>query len=240
MLSTISDEKLVADFLNEHKYEDRDGSTKNWKLLITENEINKINDYVADEINKKFIGKKIVIASILKGAVYFTVDLTRRLTIPYSLYFIEASSYKNKQTQCEELELLSKIIPSKFEGKTVILIDELFDNGLTLHQVKSKLLSEVPTLKEDDIFTCVLFKKDKETSYPSPDLIGFNNLPNVWVVGYGLDDKQEKRGWKHLFAVPKSEGIIKHSHDNLFDDPDYYDVVRNDIKSHISELSAKM
>ena len=240
MLTTISDEKLTSDFLEEHKNEDRDSTTQNWKLLITEKEINIINDYVADVINKKFVGKNIVIASILKGAVYFTVDLTRRLTIPYSLYFLEASSYKNKQTQCEELELLSKIVPSKFEGKTVILIDELFDNGLTLHQVKNKLLSEVTSLKESDIFTCVLFKKDKETKYPSPDLIGFDILPNVWVVGYGLDDKQEKRGWKHLFAVPKSDGIPKNSDDNLFDDPDYYDFLRNSVKSYISNLPTKL
>ena len=240
MFTNISDEKLVADFLYEHKHEDRDSSTKNWKLLITEKEINDINDYVASVINKKFIGKNIVIASILKGAVYFTVDLTRRLTIPYSLYFLESSSYKNKQTQCEELELLSKIVPSKFEGKTVILIDELFDNGLTLHQVKNKLLEEVPTLKATDIFTCVLFKKNKEIKYPSPDLIGFDMLPNVWVVGYGLDDKQEKCGWKHLFAVPKSDGILKHPHDDLFDDPDYYNYLRNSIKFDISNLSDNM
>ena len=240
MFTTISDEKLASDFLEEHKYEDRDFTTKNWKLLMTEKEINSINDYVADVINKKFIGKNIVIVSILKGAIYFTVDLTRRLTIPYSLYLLEASSYKNKQTQCEELELLSKIIPSKFEGKTVILIDELFDNGLTLHQVKNKLLSEVTSLKEDDIFTCVLFKKNKETKYQYPDLVGFDILPNVWVVGYGLDDKQEKRGWKHLFAVPKSDGVPKHQDDNLFDDPDYYNYLRDNIKFHISELSAKM
>ena len=240
MSNPISDEKLVSDFLEEHKNEDRDSTTQNWKLLLTEKEINTINDYVADVINKKFIGKNIVIASILKGAVYFTVDLTRRLTIPYSLYFLEGSSYKNKQTQSEELELLSKIVPSKFEGKTVILIDELFDNGLTLHQVKNKLLSEVTSLKDDDIFTCVLFKKNKETKYPSPNLIGFDILPNVWVVGYGLDDKQEKRGWKHLFAVPKSEGIPKNEHDNLFDDQDYYDVLRDSIKSHIAKLSIEM
>ena len=91
-----TEEKLVFDFLEEHKNEDKNNSTQNWKLLITEEEINTINDYVAKVINTKFVGKNIVIASILKGAVYFTVDLTRRLTIPYSLYFIEASSYPNR------------------------------------------------------------------------------------------------------------------------------------------------
>jgi len=116
----------------------------------------------------------------------------------------------------------------------------LFDNGLTLHQVKNKLLSEVTSLLADDIFTCVLFKKNKETKYPSPDLLGFDILPNVWVVGYGLDDKQEKRGWKHLFAVSKSDGVPKHSDDNLFDDPNYYNYLRDSIRIKISKLSDKM
>src|SRR5688572_5982260 len=115
----------------------------NWKLILTEVQISEVNDSVAKQLNerltKDYLGKRgVVIASILKGAIYFTVDLTRKLIFPHSLYFIEASSYKNEQTQSEELELLSKIIPSKFENKIVILLDELYDNGLTLYQVKNK------------------------------------------------------------------------------------------------------
>ena len=219
----------------------KQNNVTDWRLILTEDQINQLNDYVANQINTKFQNKSIVVTSILKGAVYFTVDLTRRLTIPHSLYFIEASSYKG-QTQ-DELELLSslgpvfdsKIIPSKFENKTVILIDELYDNGLTLHQVKNKLLEEVPSLKAEDIFTCVLFKKNKETKYPLPDLVGIQ-LPNVWLVGYGLDDQQTKRNWKNLFAAPKPENLQKTLDDNLFDDEHYYQQQLDDIQNNILRL----
>ena len=217
-------------FLYEHRHE---GDVKDWKVIMTENQINLVNDYVASKINEKFKGNPIVIASILKGAIYFTVDLTRRLTIPHSLYFIEASSYKD-ETQ-HKLELLSAIIPSKFENRKVILIDELYDNGLTLHLVKTKLLSEVPSLSPEDIFTCVLFKKNKESSYPLPDLVGIDLLPNVWLVGYGLDDNQTKRNWKHLFAVPKTSGS-KTIDDGLFDNEDFYNQQLNNIQKYISKL----
>jgi hypothetical protein len=110
------------------------------------------------------------------------------------------------------------LVPKKFEGKKVILLDELFDNGTTLHQVKQKLLQEL-NKSEEDIFTCTLFRKAKPTSWPAPDLWGID-IPDVWVVGYGLDDAQEKRGWPHLYACPKLPEIPKTDADRIFDSPE--------------------
>ena len=120
----------VMEFLE--KQHDILPEVNDWKVVLTPEEINTVVKYCAKQINDKFKGKNIVICAILKGAVYFFVDLTRYLTIPYSCYFIEASSYHNKQTQSEMLKIESSINPSKFEGKHVILLDELFDNGLTM------------------------------------------------------------------------------------------------------------
>jgi hypothetical protein len=83
-----------------------------------------------------------------------------------------------------------------------------------------------------------MFKKEKDTLYPLPDIVGIN-LPNVWQVGYGLDDNNEKRGWKHLFAVPKTEDVVKHEHDQLFDDENYYNNVRKNIKIYIDDIIYK-
>lgn len=198
-----------------------------WKLLVTMDEIGKANQRLADQINTQFKGKNLIIVCVLKGAVYFFVDLTRMLTVDHSQYFIEASSYKNAQTQSEEVELLSKIIPSKFENKTVLLLDELFDNGATMFHVKQKII-QTTTVKEEDIYTCTLFKKDKETNYPPPDLFGLS-ICNVWVVGYGLDDKQTKRQWVNLYAVPKPPTMTKEEDDQLFEDEVYYKQVRDKI-----------
>ncbi len=189
--------------------------TEKWVQVLDESEIHLIVKYCAAEIDSRFEGQDVVVACILKGAAYFHVDLTRALTIPHSSYFIEASSYKDSQTQSDELEILSVINPEKFQGKKVVLIDELFDNGKTLSSVKAKI-AEKAHIPLDDIFTCVAFKKNKETSEPAPDLCG-KVVPDVWLVGYGLDDKQTKRNWTSLYAVPKSEGLSKTADDAMFD-----------------------
>jgi len=205
-----------------------------WKLILADHEIKVANYKIASYINNKFRGENIIVVCILKGAVYFHVDLTRMLTVPHSQYFIEASSYHNAQTQSEQVELLSKIVPSKFVGKKVILIDELYDNGTTLNNIKVKI-SELANVKLDDIFTCTIFKKDKKTNQPDPDLFGIL-VPNVWLVGYGLDDRQEKRNWGHLFAVPKTAEIEETMDDNLFTDPEYYDKIRKQIGIYLSKM----
>lgn len=191
-----------------------------WKLLLTEDQIQFYVKKCAAIINEKFAGKKIVVVCVLKGAVYFFVDLTRYLTIEHSCYFIESSSYHNNQTQSETCSIMGSIEPSKFVDRDVILIDELFDNGLTLHQVKTAI-NEKALVDLDRIFTCTLFKKNKSTKYPEPDLFGVC-IPNVWVVGYGLDDNQEKRNWTCLFACPKSEGIPESDDDIIFKDCEQY------------------
>ena len=205
-------------------YNDNMGMTRehpaNWKLLLREEQIQYRVKKCASVINKKFMGKKITIVCILKGAVYFFVDLTRYLTVEHSCYFIESSSYHNSQTQSEVCSIMGSIEPKKFVNRDVILIDELFDNGLTLYQVKNAIheKAEVPL---DKIFTCTLFKKNKLTKYPEPDLYGIV-IPNVWVVGYGLDDKQEKRNWTALIGCPKSEGIPESEDDIIFKDESAY------------------
>ncbi len=178
-----------------------------WCLIFTETEIASYVKKCADYLNHKFSNDDVVVVCILKGAAYFYVDLTRMLTIPHSCYFIEASSYKDSQKQCDQLEILSIINPEKFRGKKVILIDELYDNGCTMYNIKNAI-SEKAKVALDDIFTCTAFKKNKETSFPQPDLCGVTT-PDVWLVGYGLDVKQRYRNLKELYGCPKTEDIPK-------------------------------
>jgi hypoxanthine phosphoribosyltransferase len=140
---------------------------KDWRLILTEEEIDRCVSKCANHINEYFAGQEVVVACVLKGAVYFHVDLTRKLTIPHSCYFIEASSYLNEQKQSEELEILSVIKPEKFQGKKVILVDELFDNGVTINEVRQKI-HECTDVPLDDIYTCVAFMKDKAQCLGNP------------------------------------------------------------------------
>ena len=129
------------------------------------------------------------------------------------------------------------LVPKKFEGKKVILLDELYDNGTTLHLVKQKLLQEL-NKNEEDIFTCTLFikkKSEENNKYPPPDLFGIE-IPDVWVVGYGLDDCQEKRGWSHLYACPKIEGVPKTEDDQIFSSAEYHEQLLARLDTQVKAL----
>jgi hypoxanthine phosphoribosyltransferase len=204
-------------------------SNADWKLTLTRDEIAHLNDKIAKELNEKFKGEKVIVVSILKGAVYFFADLTRRLNFEHSQYHIEASSYHNSQTQSEQVEILSKINPTKFAGRKVILIDELYDNGTTINNIKNKIV-ELTGIKPEDIFTCTIFKKDKQTDQLAPDYYGIL-VPNVWLVGYGLDDQQEKRNWPDLWATPKDGDIKPTEDDQMFTDSEFYDKVRAKLQA---------
>ncbi len=202
-----------------------------WRLLMTKESILIAVQKCADYINGRFAGLseaqsdtggtrsgEIVISYILQGAAHFYADLTERLVIPYTTDPIRASSYHSSQTQGEEIEILSLINAEKAQGEGMIyiIIDELFDNGFTLHSAKEhRVKSGVP---RENIVTCTLFKKDRPQphEYDLPDFCGVI-VPNVWLVGYGLDDRQEKRGWKVLYACPKAAGVPKSKADALFD-----------------------
>lgn len=190
----------------------------NWRLLLTDYEIQSCVRYCADVINKKFKGKDILLCGILKGCVPFMGDLMKLITIPYSVYYIEASSYHN-QTQ-EAVQVLNIIVPEKVKNKHVILIDDLFDKGTTFYYVKQHLIEM--NIPPNMIYTCAPFKKNRETDYPPPDIYALV-VPNLWLVGFGLDFVGLLRGWTHLYACPKSEGIPLADADEIFDNDKAYE-----------------
>src|SRR5208282_4632974 len=139
-----------------------------------------------------------------------------------SCYFIEATSYHDNQ-HGGPLNIMSSIEPSKFVEREVIIIDELYDNGRTLLEM-CEAIHQKAHVPYERIFTTTLFRKNKKTAFPPPDLFGAW-VPNVWLVGCGLDDKQEKRGWTSLWGVPKTDPSQKTEDDRIFTDTDYRDKI---------------
>jgi hypoxanthine phosphoribosyltransferase len=229
-----NDEILVKNFMNSRK--DLNGDEHIWRMIMREEEINIAIQHCANQINNRFVNTPIVLVGILKGCVFFYADLCRRLNISFTCYFIEASSYHDSQTQSDQVEILSKLEPAKFKNRKVVLVDELFDNGLTLFQISSKLMKEPLNILPDDIVTCCLFRKDKKTNLPLPDIVGIDNLPDLWLIGMGLDDQQEKRGWPHLFAIPKAPGVPRVADDEIFENYDAYIKMRQSIYTTINSL----
>ena len=189
---------------------------KDYKLIMTAAELDAAVARCCREIERQTVGEKIVICGILKGAFIFVTDLSRRLNRPNSIYFVEASSYTG-QKQSEGVELLSRIVPSKFQGRKVVLVDELLDNGHTMHTMKEHLMKEL-SIPRSQIVTCVLMSKDRpgRPKEYEADITGIANLPDVWLVGYGLDDDGTKRGWPMLFAKPKCAGVPLGEADKIF------------------------
>ena len=190
---------------------------------------------VAREVERRCVGEKIVICGILKGAFVFVKDLSQELNRPNSIYFVEASSYSG-QKQSDGVELLSRIVPSKFEGRKILLVDELLDNGKTMDTMVTHLMRELG-ISRSQILTCVLMSKDRpgRPKEWEADITGIANLPDVWLVGYGLDDNGTKRGWPMLFACPKAPGVEMVEADKIFNDDDEGKAVHLRIRQEIQQ-----
>jgi hypoxanthine-guanine phosphoribosyltransferase len=153
----------------------------------------------------------------------FMSDLCRTLTRPYSVYFVEASSYGDaKEQKGGSVSISSDIPTSKFHDSItkrphkIVLIDELLDNGKTMEEMKQHLLKRLSaTHTDNDILTTCLFSKKRDRIYPEADVTGIPDLPDLWLVGYGLDDRGTKRGWTELFAIPKVKIVETYAQDDV-------------------------
>lgn len=159
---------------------------------------------------------KIAIVGILTGVTWFYSDLTRALgdDFEFSTGFIEFHGNEN-----DGVSFISPIQKEKYAGKKIILLDELFNNGFCLNEVKLNLLEH--GMNPQDIITCVFMKKDKPTKYPKPDLFQFL-LPDVWLVGYGIDCYQGFRQWNQVVAYPKCGNVTPTEDDRIFADAAFY------------------
>lgn len=182
---------------------------KRYRMILAREEIEAGVRIVSHRIETWAKGERIILVGILKGAFMFMSDLCRQLVRPYSVYFVEASSYKDSKTQ-GACQISADLSGSKFfdatskEKHKIVLIDELLDNGKTMAEMKQYFLNQLSaTHTENDILTVCLFSKKRERAWPEADITGIPDLPDLWLVGYGLDDRGTKRGWTELFAIPK-------------------------------------
>jgi len=157
------------------------------QILITDEAIARRIRQMGRDIGRDFSGREMVVVSLLNGTVMFLADLIRNLSLPLRLDFIGVSSY-GAGTESGEL-VFTKELRLDVRGRDVLLVDDILDTGKTLDRVLGKLSA----LKPRRIRTCVLLNKaDRRVAPVQADYVGFE-IPDVFVVGYGLDFAERYR-----------------------------------------------
>lgn len=160
------------------------------KVLLTEEEIEKRVSELADEINHDYAGitEPLILVGVLKGAVFFLTDLARRLTVPHIIDFIAISSYGKGGDKRGEVRFLMDTRESILD-KHVLIVEDILDSGNTLSYLTQNFLARNPKSVKKAVF----LDKPARHEIPTPiDYKGFD-IPDVWVVGYGLDFNEEYR-----------------------------------------------
>lgn len=162
-------------------------------ILISEERIQKRVGELAEQISSDFAGETVKLLCILKGSTFFTCELAKRITVPVMLDFIQVSSY-GRGTKSSGTINIKKDLDDPIEGDNVILVEDIIDSGNTL----SKL---VPMLKERNprqLKVCTLLDKPDRREVPvNVDYNGFD-IPDEFVVGYGLDYDQHYRNLPYV------------------------------------------
>lgn len=165
---------------------------KKIKVLIDEEKINKRLDELAIQIMNDYKEKDLMFLCILKGSIFFTVELSKRIKNNVQFEFVEVSSYENNESTGKIK--LNKDITQSIEGKEVIVIEDIVDTGRTLAFLKAFLKEKNPASLK---ICSLLDKPSRRIADVQADYIGFT-IEDKFVVGYGLDDEQNLRNLNYI------------------------------------------
>ena len=169
-----------------------DISTK--EVLISSSDINQRVEQLGREISVDYKGRELHLVGVLNGAFVFLADLVRQIGIPCQICFLQASSYKNKKVSTGEVILMHNL---DLSGKDVLVVEDIFDTGLTLKYIMEDLQQQKPKTLE----ACALLNKQIPDKVPIVvKYIGFN-IEDRFVVGYGLDFAEHYREIPHIACL---------------------------------------
>lgn len=164
------------------------------KTLINEEELHKRVEEIAEQIEKEYEGKEITLICILKGSVFFTVDLAKKINGDVKLKFIRVSSYGEGTESTGEIKMKLDLKDS-IKGKDVIVVEDIIDTGRTL----SYLIEYLKMKKPNSVKLCALLDKPERRVKKNVkvDYTGFQ-IPDKFVVGYGLDWDERYRNLPYI------------------------------------------
>ena len=162
------------------------------KVLVSEEEVDKRIRELGEQISKDYAGKEVHLICVLKGGVFFMCELAKRITVPVSMDFMSVSSYGD-DTKSSGVVRIAKDLD-------VLIVEDIIDSGRTL----SYLMKVLQERKPASMRLCTLLDKpDRRVKMVDVDYTGFN-IPDEFVVGYGLDYAQKYRNLPYIGVV---EGV---------------------------------
>lgn len=169
------------------------------QILVDAKQLEEINRRLGKQITKDFADKNLLVVGILKGSLYFMADLTRYIDLPLKLDFLAVSSYGSSTRSSGSVKII-KDIDIDLAGYDVLLVEDILDSGRTLDYV-SKMLS-ARGANSISIVT-LLDKPERRVVDLKPDYVGAD-VPDEFVVGYGLDYDQEYRNLPYIGALKRN------------------------------------
>ena len=171
------------------------------EVLIDEDTLQRRIAELGDEISADYAGRDLLLIGVLKGAVFFMADLMRRLTVPCEIDFMAISSYGG-QTDTSGVVRILKDLDMNIKGREVLVVEDIIDSGLTLSYLMRNLRSREPASLE----ICALMTKPARREIDVPvRYVGFE-IPNRFVIGYGLDFGERYRNLPYVGVL--NAGLI--------------------------------
>jgi len=167
------------------------------EILITEAEIAARTNNLARQITAHYKGtKQLVVVGLLRGSFMFIADLVRRLALPVEVDFMTVSSYGNDTVSSRQVRIIQDL-ETAIRDRDVLIVEDIVDTGYTLSQVKKILQTRSP----NSLASCTLLNKPSRREVDvEVDWVGFE-IPDSFVIGYGIDFAQQGRNLPHIGVV---------------------------------------
>ncbi len=166
------------------------------RVMIPEDEVNVKIKELGRKISEDFAGQEVHLICILKGSIFFVCELAKRITLPVTIDFMQVSSY-GAETKSSGVVRLSKDLDEPLQGKNVIIVEDIIDSGRTLNHLVNLLGQRHP--KSMTICT-LLDKPSRRVVEVDVKYTGFQ-IPDAFVVGYGLDYDQRYRNLPYIGVI---------------------------------------
>jgi hypoxanthine phosphoribosyltransferase len=168
---------------------------KTFATSISEEQIKQRVKELALRISKDMEGKNPLLIGVLNGSFIFAADLMREMTIPCEISFVKLASYQGITSTGKVHEVLG--INEDLTGRTVIIVEDIVDTGRTMRQ----MIESLGTRHPDSVHICSLFVKPDKLEEPLDIEYAAFEIPNDFIVGYGLDYDQQGRGLKEIYTL---------------------------------------